>query len=911
MMYDVARLIRLIPLLLALALLAGAPATVSGQSPGEPFGRNPSQDFNNLCLNCHPQGIWSDGTTMWVADWVDDKIYAYSMTTKARDPGRDFDTLAAAGNTAPYGIWSDGTTMWVADDFGDKIYAYSMATKVRDAGKDFNTLGAAGNDLPQGVWSDGTTMWVADWGDDKIYAYSMTTKARDAGKDFDTLAGAGSEHPYGIWSDGTTMWVLNDTFDDTKIYAYSMATKARDAGKDFDTLADAGNTAPSGIWSDGTTMWVSDWGDDKIYAYNLATKARDAAKDFNTLDPDGHEHPYGIWSDGTTMWVADTLDAKIYAYDLSTKARDADKDFNTLAGVGVSGQGSIWSDGTTMWGTNVGDAKIYAYNLITKARDAAKDFNTLAAGNITPIGIWSDGTTMWVVDDNDDKIYAYSLATKARDAAKDFNTLDDAGIDYPSGIWSDGTTMWVAAVNRNKIYAYDLSTKARDAAKDFNTLAAAGNDAPFGIWSDGTTMWVADFLDDKIYAYCMPGGCTSGTSRSTIRPAEQSEEPEPPPPSSVKAHCIADTDEDSDGGRIELGGFIRDRWIGGCPSVTGGGRLAKYYTFSIPHTTSVSIALGSHFDDFLVLRRGDLGGALVARDDDSGPGNDSHIETILPAGDYTIEATTYWVQGIEGDFTLSTYTNDRILYSGYPSFAAGEESTDSSQGASYLDIRILPTLPLPTMQIWLSDRDGFGPGEPGAAEKLLQGRIESDAGSPGSIMLAVPNGVWVDHAGITVQTATSVGGEWEKHTQADEQKLLDDEGGFFGILKSIASAAASLIGGNNPLETLVGWIRDLSGGQMTVPGESAAMLGLGESALSPIFQASYANCYSQVSVPWLVEEETVKEIVVSIPVILTDDEYVSVGAEFIAKDDGDNEHSLVQLHDLLDTGQSLPTCQRP
>ena len=66
-----------------------------------------------------------------------------------------------------------------------------------------------------------------------------------------------------------------------------------------------------------------------------------------------------------------------------------------------------------------------------------------------------------------------------------------------------------------------------------------------------------------------------------------------------------------------------------------------------------------------------------------------------------------------------------------------------------------------------------------------------------------------------------------------------------------------------------------------------------------------------MSVPWLVEEEEVTEVRVSIPVILTDSEYVSVGAEFIARESEENEQSLVQAHDLLSTGQSMPACQRP
>ncbi|MCY4449246.1 MAG: S8 family serine peptidase, partial [Chloroflexi bacterium] len=241
------------------------------------FTRNPAADFDTLKAagNGAPAGIWSDGTTMWVADWfVGEKIYAYDSATKARTPNRDFDTLKAAGNTWPEGIWSDGTTMWVADD--DKIYAYDMATKARVPGKDFDTdtLEPAGNTWLAGIWSDGTTMWVADAGDDKLFAYDMATKARVPGKDFDSL-NARNQDPEGIWSDGETMWVVDDNRD--KIYAYDMATKARVSGKEFNTLEAARNTQPEGIWSDGETMWVSDWIDDKIYAYHMPQVVESAA----------------------------------------------------------------------------------------------------------------------------------------------------------------------------------------------------------------------------------------------------------------------------------------------------------------------------------------------------------------------------------------------------------------------------------------------------------------------------------------------------------------------------------------------------------------------------------------------------------------------------------------------------------
>ncbi|MBC6401042.1 MAG: cadherin repeat domain-containing protein, partial [Ekhidna sp.] len=86
-------------------------------------------------------------------------------------PDSDIETLEAAGNTSPTGIWSDGTTMWVANsNFEDsKLYAYTLATGARVANKDINGLRNADHYYPGDIWSNGTTYWVR--GGDKIYAY--------------------------------------------------------------------------------------------------------------------------------------------------------------------------------------------------------------------------------------------------------------------------------------------------------------------------------------------------------------------------------------------------------------------------------------------------------------------------------------------------------------------------------------------------------------------------------------------------------------------------------------------------------------------------------------------------------------------------------------------------------------------
>ena len=276
----------------------GTPPTTP--APSNAFTRNPAVDFDGLqsAGNTEPQGIWSYGTTMWVADWIHGKIFAYDLSTKARVLGRDFNTLKAAGNTLPLGIWSDGTTMWAADHIDEKIYAYDLATKGRVPGKDFDTLKAAGNISPQGIWSDGTTMWVADSNYDKVYAYDLATKAQVPAREFNTLKAAGNVSPEGIWSDGTTMWVADSNYD--KVYAYDLATKARVPAREFNTLEAAGNWTPRGIWSDGATMWAADSQDAKIYAYRVPVAVVFGNPNWTSVPiTDRNRPPYGR----ARLWV--------------------------------------------------------------------------------------------------------------------------------------------------------------------------------------------------------------------------------------------------------------------------------------------------------------------------------------------------------------------------------------------------------------------------------------------------------------------------------------------------------------------------------------------------------------------------------------------------------------------------------
>jgi len=94
---------------------------------------------------------------------------------------------------------------------------------------------------------------------------------------------------------------------------------------------------------------------------------------------------------------------------------------------------------------------------------------------------------------------------------------------------------------------------------------------------------------------------------------------------------------------IQLPQNLADTWASGCNSTHRLGRFARYYTFSLAATTPVQIDLSSSVDTYLFLLRGSgSSGSVEASDDDGGPGTDSRITRILPAGTYTLEATTYW-----------------------------------------------------------------------------------------------------------------------------------------------------------------------------------------------------------------------------------------------------------------------------
>ena len=506
------------------------------------------------CENEFSVSLWSDETTMWVLDYTDQKVYAYSHTGAGviYDPTQDF--ALHAGNTDPGDMWSDGTILWVTDSGDEKLYAYRLSDGSHQPTRDIAL--DSDNASPAGVWSDETTLWVADDGDDKVFAYLLTDSGaiRNAGRDFGLATG--NTDVRGVWSDGTTLWVTDDSAN--KAYAYTLTNSgaAYDSSRDISLFNGA-----SAIWSD-IELWVADFLNGYVHVDDLLTD-RPGTITVSRAEPPTvgsvmfatlHDSDVPIsgrrwqWarSSSKSSGFADIAGAR--GNDYTPTSADVGKYLRVTATYDdVRGRGrtaktvlgcpaaaatvldvpgtrrsfhlycengaivGLWGDDTTLWVSDAADKKVYAYRLSNLSRDSAKDF-ALGAGNDHVGDIWSNGTILWVTDHADGKLYAYRLRDGARQSARDLALA--SGNTDPHGVWSDGVNMWVSDAEDDKVYAYTLTNSGanRNAGRDFGL--APGNQDVRDLSSDGTTMWAVDVQDNKVYAYTLNStGATYNSSR--------------------------------------------------------------------------------------------------------------------------------------------------------------------------------------------------------------------------------------------------------------------------------------------------------------------------------------------------------------------------------------------------------------
>ena len=229
-----------------------------------------TRDITLAGANAHPRGIWTDGTTMWVVDYTDEKLYAYSLDDGARDAGEEFSVAAASGG--PYGLTRVGRVFYVTSDPGsDEAIKPWTVTGHDGSGNIQVSAGAevvpAGLDTAAGVWffPGGQYAMVAGLNAVRVYngnnSYSHSVRLTNP-----------TRNPTDIYANDEYVWL---TIDRAATRSYRVADfLAAGAGGDQypeadDTPQITLNAANTYIAVSGNTLWSVDAANGALRAYNF------------------------------------------------------------------------------------------------------------------------------------------------------------------------------------------------------------------------------------------------------------------------------------------------------------------------------------------------------------------------------------------------------------------------------------------------------------------------------------------------------------------------------------------------------------------------------------------------------------------------------------------------------------------
>ena len=166
-------------------------------------------------------GITTDGVSFWTVDERgDDKTaYKYNSSFNPVNSG-DFDLDDA--NDDPEGITVLGTTAWVVDGDDDKVYVYDLtgltsvvSWDLCDSSTPCPADAPSDNDHPLGITTDGSSIFVVD-NNKFVFEYDMSGAAV-GGFDLDDPTG----NPRGITTNGDFIWVLAKSVNEIKTYDMS------------------------------------------------------------------------------------------------------------------------------------------------------------------------------------------------------------------------------------------------------------------------------------------------------------------------------------------------------------------------------------------------------------------------------------------------------------------------------------------------------------------------------------------------------------------------------------------------------------------------------------------------------------------------------------------------------------------
>ncbi len=341
----------------------------------------------------NPIGVYSDGTRLFIADHVNNRVLIYNSIPTTNNASADVVVGQAnmsgssanqggvtAANTLylPMGVYSDGTRLFIADNFNSRVLIYNSIPTVNNASADVvvgqstmsgsssNQGGVVGaNTLfqPEGVYSDGTKLYISDGGNMRVLIYNSIPTVNNASADVvvgqSTMSGS-SPNQGGVVGANTL-------------------------------------SGPYGVYSDGTRLFITDGSNNRVLIYNSIPTVNNALADVvvgqstmssgaanqcvcTTITANGFFFPRAVYSDGPKLYISDCQNSRVLIYNSIPAVNNAPADM-------VIGQPNMLT-GTANQGGGVGASTLFY-----------------------PWGVYSDGTRLYVEDGANNRVLIYNNYT--------------------------------------------------------------------------------------------------------------------------------------------------------------------------------------------------------------------------------------------------------------------------------------------------------------------------------------------------------------------------------------------------------------------------------------------------------------------------------------------------------------------
>jgi len=281
-----------------------------------------------------PSGVVSDGTYLYIADEVNDRIVKKLLSNLSYVYEIGSNGAGNNGFNTPYGLTEDGTNLYVSDCLNHRVVKrlLSNLSYVDEVGSS-----GSGDDnfsFPRGLTNDGTNLYITDGENHRIVKrkcsdLTYVSKIGTTGTGNDNFS-----YPYDIATDNTYLYIAdrgNHRIVKRNCSDLAYVDEIGSSGSGNDNFS-----YPNGITCDGTNIYIADQLNYRIVKRKCSDLTYVSKIGSEGSGNDNFDNPLAVTNDGTYLYVADRDNSRVVKRLLS--------DLSYVSETGEEGDGT--SDST-------------------------------------------------------------------------------------------------------------------------------------------------------------------------------------------------------------------------------------------------------------------------------------------------------------------------------------------------------------------------------------------------------------------------------------------------------------------------------------------------------------------------------------------------------------------------------------